>query len=87
MKYRENRATDMCSWLTDTEREGCSTFVPTSAVLVVVERNSAHRDRSALAAAPSNRPRPRFPRNFLYLIWAIECRRSQTSAAYANEVD
>lgn len=46
----------MCSWLTDAEREGCAAFVQTSAVLVVVERNSAHRDRSALAAALATGP-------------------------------
>lgn len=51
----------MCSWLTDTvteREEGCAAaaFVPTSAVLVVVERNSAHRDLSALAAALATGP-------------------------------
>lgn len=52
----------MCSWLTDTvteREEGCAAavaFVPTSAVLVVVERNSAHRDLSALAAAMATGP-------------------------------
>lgn len=73
----EHRAGDMCSWLTAAEREGCAAFVQTSAsaVLVVVERSPAHRHRSATGCCPSNRTRPRFPRNFLFLIWAIECRR------------